>query len=200
MRETYFEVTTANIPEVKEELKKSDGRLLIYSPETFSIPKGVLTGEARFDLFANALICDRNAITVRGDSRHNGSREYVLRKRRVSDDKFWESAYEMFEILKLGKGYSFEIHCQSVVYRGLLEGQNRAWYIPQHADLEEKALREAIGAFIEQINVKVGQSETGLGKLELEKMVQYAVDDLRTGKILEHNIQAGQDADVMFGM
>ena len=63
----------------------------------------------------------------------------------------------------------------------------------EHLKLKEKF-------FIEQINNCSERDKTGLCEKELEQMVNYAMDDLKTGKVLAHNIQAGQDADAVLGM
>ncbi len=196
MQDGFLIVTPSNLPDIRQELEQQKGKLLLYRPRAYTMPAEKLNGDADFNLFENAKI--RNGFIWASPCNHPKSREYTLRKRLDSDDALWEAAYNLFEILKLNNNYVFEIHGQFIVGFGLSEEKGAMLYIPKKEGSEENALRFTIGKFITEINAQNGDS--GLCDSDLELMVNYAVDDLKTGKIWKHNIEAGQAADAMLGL
>lgn len=198
MKDEYIEISRSNVKEVAELLKEEKGRLLIYSPEMCSFPVGKLSGDADFMLFANARISKDSYVSA-SKSNHPKSREYCLRRRYPSSDQSWESAYGFFDVLKFENNYVFEIHGLHVVGCGLLGERGKAIYVPKNKNLEKPALEHVIGHFIDEISKQNG-IERSINKNNLEVMVKYALDDLRTGKIWIHNTIAGQAADAVMGM
>lgn len=199
MKAGLVEVTKRNVPQIEACLKKTKGKLLIYEPE-LSINDDLM-GDAQFSLFGNAQIRDGNCISI-DKVNHLDSREYSLKRRVPSENVEWERAYSFFDILKLDSGYTFKIHGSFVMRRGLFANKGKTIYIPRNKglELEELALRYAIGIFIEQIGKSRERNKNGLCERELELMVMYAMQDLRDRKILTHNIRAGQEADAFLGM
>jgi hypothetical protein len=63
-----------------------------------------------------------------------------------------------------------------------------------------KSSLEGMAAKINMHRVKYKRSGCGITSKEIKKMVKYSTDDLKTGKILQHNLQAGMDADAALGI
>ena len=182
MLEKYIiEINEKNIAKIRKELKAKNGGLLIYSPSLYSWPEEKLTGDADFNLFGNARIIGKNEI-VASSFDNSISRHYTLRRIHACDELFG-SRYDLFNVLKLNNNYIFEITGHYMVGCTLIYNKGKTFYIPKNSGLEETTLRFSIGTFIEQINKQEGADKTRLRKKYLGKMVKYAMDDLKTGKI-----------------
>ena len=158
-----------------------------------------LTGEAHFHLFGNANILDQDKV-VASPVNHRDSRDYFLRKKVTSNDSSWESAYRLFDVLRVGKEYSFEVHGLFISSCGLFEDGDitASIYIPKRKGYELDALGFAIRKFSEQIIAQEGE-KAGVGDFSLEKILSYVNHDLETGEFLEHNIAACQEASNLLG-
>ena len=65
-------------------------------------------------------------------------------------------------------------------------------YIPKEVSVES-ALREAVEYMVGMID-RSTNDPTGIDKADIERMIAYAMQDLKDGKVLRYNIDAGKKA------
>ncbi len=196
----YIKITSKNLTEIKKALDLKKGKLLLYEPDlayrlSSRKTERVFMGSAHFHLFGNARIISSQFISA-SSFNHKESREYTLRQRIPSDDLSWEVAYSFFNSLNLPNNYVFQIYGQVMIGCPLFYERGRSLYIPNGKSLEN-ALEDTLTVFVNEVNK---ENQTGLGKKEINLILEYAIEDLKTGKILEHNLKAGKAADAVTGL
>jgi|GEM_PF-5597865 len=187
-------VTPEKYKEIKPILKK--GALLVSNVEF---------DKARFYWITNGRLINKKELCQEVDLKNN--REWILRKpNQYRPGSLEESAPSLHEKLKCGD-FIFEISGLFVVgtgYHYLPKNETdntrtQTLYVPE--GFVNQALQTQLQQAVQYLdrNSQAWLSRpTGLTQSHIEQMVDYALNDLKTGKILRENIKAGQMADVMF--
>jgi hypothetical protein len=120
-------------------------------------------------------------------------------------DELYATASSFFERLPVGD-FEFDIYMQNSASHHL--GRNKysrwqAYYIPRLVS-PAAGLTHALTWMLDQWNAQKpleGWAEQfKFTKQHIEAMVNYALEDLKTGKVLAHNVKAGMSADALVGL
>ncbi|MES2215786.1 MAG: hypothetical protein V4481_00635 [Patescibacteria group bacterium] len=117
-------------------------------------------------------------------------------------DERYEQASKLFERLSIDDAYEFTVGCQFTVGTGLDLKRNLTLYVPRTASIVP-AITHALTWMTDRWNKKrVKKHEPKPFQFtpqHMQRIVEYVAEDLRTGIILKHNVEAGIAADAMVG-
>jgi hypothetical protein len=206
---SYEQVTRRNVRQIHETNTRQPGAFLLTKgpdPGRFFDPDVTLSlfRKATLDLedkFGPSLEAGRNC---------EPNREYTLRPKKEPlpadaprHAREWEQAGDFFEVLKVGN-YCFQIHYLSVTSTGLFGNKYQALFIPRWSEQAfAEAMTDTLHDIADVINATAKKNKklpTGLGPHEIKEIVAYVLDDIKTGRVLAHNIKAGENADAYLGM
>jgi hypothetical protein len=198
-------VTRRNVKKIAEEMKVERGLILIADAKYYTIPAHLMDDEFKMTLCARfhieeegRLICyssEADKFTIGTEER-----EYRLsKKRQPTSDRLWDSLAEWFQRLQLDNNYELNISALHLLSRGLLYKHSVVLYIPRPmSDNAAKAFTYALKWMLDKWNVQKGK--VVFTDVHIEKMVTYIMEDLKSGAVMKHNLQAGMDADVAVGL
>jgi hypothetical protein len=209
-------VTKGNLKDIAQRLQARQGRILIAGGS-------ISSGHDWFDQ-ASLSFYDRPYISMvgipsnpvsistrRGSNTFSGEhwqtgwqndRHYLLRRKLApTGDHAWDTARTFFEGLEVGE-FEFKIGFESVVSR-TFPWEDIVLFIP-NGKPPKKAFVRAFEFVTEKLDRHFARTEKGTYRFRFERehieaMVTYVVDDLVTGKVFKHNVDAGAEADMMTG-
>ena len=204
----YVEIKKENIEEIKDELEKGNGRILIseLSSHCFFRENGQLSFYDR--PFLNIDNSDSENLDVglyvkrSGKTDYEKDRQYYLKPIPESADNeadYTDSLRSQFDKLRIGS-YEFKIGPQLVVGRDLFREEGLVLYIPRSNSLEG-AFYYGVKHVVDLINQSSKEMDVGdviIQERYIHEVVKYTLDDLKDGKVLKHNVQAGINADSFF--
>jgi hypothetical protein len=223
----FIILTPDNIEEIARELESGNGVILMADPEYYGSPSDLMSGRFRMHLFDRPIIDAKNdwikvhrgSKKVRGEDWQTGweqDREYSLRKKdrlieknggdkSADREELWNIASDLFEELSIGD-FEFSIGFQASVGSTLhceKDSRVQTYYIPRSAS-RDAAFTHALTWMLDLWNAQKPPEgwpvQFTFTKEHVEAMVRYALEDLKTGKVFAHNVQAGMDADVLMGV
>lgn len=198
----YVEINPSNIAEVGAILDSSGGDILGAEVQLDRVTMGLWRNvRIRGNYFTAEVDLKRNRrYTLRSPSEYS----YGSVEGRVAD---W------FEGLKINKDWIFEIGGQFAVGFGLLPSKRdskigdartigRMFYVPREEALDV-AIHSQLDWSVEKVQEELKRlnwSRELIGLWDMSRIVNYVMEDLKTGRVVKHNIQAGVDADVALGI
>lgn len=196
MEENRVVITRENIKDIAEKLAKKEGKLLIAEPGPGSYKGDIV--DVCLNFYDHALInpsidyfyTERGTDIKEGEpwqTGWEGDREYLLFPCRSGD-----SAKELFERLRL-ENYEFRIGFQANVAGSIFPSHGLPLYVPPGDEALEQALIFGLKHVINQMQEQDRVFLSGL----IEKMVDYAIGDLKDNKIFQENVGAGREADII---
>ncbi|HAO64561.1 TPA: hypothetical protein DCQ44_01100 [Candidatus Taylorbacteria bacterium] len=203
----FIVISKGNLKEVSNLLKQKLGSVLIADPSYYGSPSDTLTGRFEAHLYGKPQIYIKNAYLM--TDRSTGTRQTLWgcdREYRLyptpqpSGDRSWDALRGWFKTLSIEEDYKFQIGFQSATGRGAMNDKELSLYIPQNVSVSA-TLAFAILWMTDLWNKQVKAARKGFQftPQHIVEMVKYAEADLKTGEVLRHNVQAGQDADVAAG-
>ena len=200
---SYTIVTPANKALIAAKLKRKEGSLLIAEPGFRSFEGQVL--DICLHLYHQPMLeapdftrmfVKRGSKQVNGEdwqTKWKNDREYWLRPvEKPTGDSQYDLALSFFTGLEIGRNYWFRINFQSAVGRGIFDKGSTTLYIPRKSGISEP--------FCFAFKTIAAQLRTTITEEQLAEIVAYVMKDLKTGQQLKANVDAGQAADVMFGL
>ncbi|MDP3052456.1 MAG: hypothetical protein Q8N22_00675 [bacterium] len=197
----FIIVNQENLESIAKELTNKKGHILIAEPGHGSFENNVIDAHLSFygqpltekDKYGDCMYVERG---------ERKDRNYLLRpKPQPSNNPLWNSCRDSFERLAIGP-YEFSINLQSTVGRGLFTEKGITLYIPKDTPLKP-AFRYGLSHIVEQINAtnkKEKNKQFLIKETDIEKIVDYAIEDLKTNKIFSKNVSAGVMADQVLGL
>lgn len=204
------QITQKNILKIQRELSEQGGAIFIAKQGCRSWRDNIY--DANFYYFAHPHILEPNGnpdmpdsyglVTCRDIDDLSNNREYSLIRREKSGDPAFDLCLGLFEKKKIGS-YEFRIEPSGLTYRRpFIPEIGMALHIPDEK-LVEPAFRQGITTMVNLIDQSTSKHKrvpTGIGREEIESLVEYMVYDLKTKEIFEKNLKAGQTADnIYFG-
>jgi hypothetical protein len=213
----FIIVKKNNRVKIGKKLRRLEGVILIAEPGSQSYQENVR--DIEISLFDRPKFHRGSLSVYRGSEKINGEdwqtgyendRAYRLSPiPPSSNDPTWQLARELFDRMGVNRHYSFKIDFQSVVGRGIeAKEPGLTIYVPR--DPEKANLRAAfhhsLKYLVEKLNrsiVKASQKDVKssiVSDADIDRIVGYVMEDLRTGSVLKKNIAAGREADMVTGL
>ncbi len=200
-------ITAENISRVARELADKKGGSVIIASQVYlsGMPEIYFYNVPRIDLQNNLLRgTERGTKTVNGRTFQTGwenDRLWRLGKilKGSGDDSIMGALHETFSEIILGDKYRFGVRLQPCPSYSLLNKHELAVYVPKNASLAD-ALKYVFGHVIGKLNICISQGGVDsfhFTDAHVMAMVDYASQDLKDGKALEHNIRAGAEAEAV---
>ncbi|MDP2705518.1 MAG: hypothetical protein Q8O71_03975 [bacterium] len=183
-------ITKNNVGSIATKLIFKRGYILIAEPGT-GCP-----GDICIKLFRHPKILGDSSVLSGNLMKDRG---YLLRVIPTpSEDRAFNHCRSLFSVLTVGF-YQFKIHYDGISNTGVLSNRSEgvSLYVPSYSGLG-KAFSFGLQYVVNRLHYSEkgkGQSLPLVTKGNIEEMVAYALDDLRTGKVFQENISAGQEAD-----
>lgn len=205
-----LQITQKNILEIQRELSEQGGAMFIAGKGCRSWGDHIC--DANLYYFAHPHISDPEGnpnisdsyglVTCEDIDNLGNNREYSLIRREKFRDPTFDLCLQLFEKKKIGS-YEFRIEPSGLTYRRpFIPEIGMALHIPDEKFVEP-AFRQGITAMVNLIDQSTHKHRgvpTGIGREEIESIVEYMVHDLKTKQIFEKNLKAGQIADnIYFG-
>jgi hypothetical protein len=95
--------------------------------------------------------------------------------------------------------YEFVIGFQSICGRTLFYNEKAIAYIPNSCPIQP-ALQYGLELMANALNItnkQSGSKKSFIGMVEIKKIIDYAVEDLKTGKIFGENIEIAREMDLI---
>ena len=148
-------------------------------------------------------------IDVPTDLKRN--REYSLRPNPQykvgSTDEMLSSLFERIQvgkyIFQIGASFtgSMGLYCETKPTDAIHYPRGKTFFLPGRMSIEPTLL-ELLTFSVEEIERMLNSGvrkrySTGIGEEEKRRMVEYALEDLRTGAVVKKNLKAGVEADML---
>lgn len=192
-----------NLKDAAEELAHGRGRILVAEKLQYRCVKEVR--DVTLILFAKPLIdpdklwlhTNRGSVKINGVDWQTGwenDRQYIFRPiPEPSEDPLVNDCSNLSDRLVTGP-YEFSIGFQPYIGMNILFQNSVFLFIPNNRDLRP-AFMHGLTHFLKQM-----KGDRQLLTEAAERAADYAMDDLKTGKVFRKNVAAGMEADAILGM
>jgi hypothetical protein len=205
MSNEYIRIKPQNITGLRSKLRQHGGHFLISEPGPQSFRDRVI--DASLGIYDKPILDSNEFFHVKRGSEKRGKedwqtgwendRSYLLRETpKPTGDGILDTCRSLFDALIVGE-YSFKIGFQEAAGRNLFRKNSRLFYVPEGASYEP-AFRKAVSYIIGRINatnIRDGVESKNLNRDHIDRIVEYAMEDLRTSNVFKQNVSAGLQAD-----